>query len=119
MLSSDASTSIIFRKFTFSSVLLPSPLKDERLTVTRAAPVNGTPAILHFHYQLSERRAACWETALSSDSLFLEIAAGALAEGSKEGLTSLLEFAEEKLNVNYVLLWFDRAREDRCKCSTI
>uniref|UniRef100_A0A8C7L9H7 Ornithine decarboxylase antizyme 2 n=2 Tax=Oncorhynchus TaxID=8016 RepID=A0A8C7L9H7_ONCKI len=93
--------------------------KDERLTVTRAAPVNGTPAILHFHYQLSECRTACWETALSSDSLFLEIPAGALAEGSKEGLTSLLEFAEEKLKVNYVFLWFDRAREDRCKLSII
>uniref|UniRef100_A0A4W5PSS8 Ornithine decarboxylase antizyme 2 n=1 Tax=Hucho hucho TaxID=62062 RepID=A0A4W5PSS8_9TELE len=93
--------------------------KDERLTVTRAAPVNGTPAILHFHYQLSECRTACWETALSSDSLFLEIPAGALVEGSKEGLTSLLEFAEEKLKVNYVFLWFDRAREDRCKLSII
>uniref|UniRef100_A0A3P9AN31 Ornithine decarboxylase antizyme 2b n=2 Tax=Esox lucius TaxID=8010 RepID=A0A3P9AN31_ESOLU len=51
--------------------------------------------------------------ALASDSLFLEIPAGALAEGSKEGLTSLLEFAEEKLKVNYVFLWFDKAREDR------
>ncbi|XP_010882621.1 LOW QUALITY PROTEIN: ornithine decarboxylase antizyme 2a [Esox lucius] len=87
--------------------------KDERLTVTQAPPVNGTHPILIFHYQLSERRTACWETALASDSLFLEIPAGALAEGSKEGLTSLLEFAEEKLKVNYVFLWFDKAREDR------
>uniref|UniRef100_A0A6Q2WU78 Ornithine decarboxylase antizyme 2b n=1 Tax=Esox lucius TaxID=8010 RepID=A0A6Q2WU78_ESOLU len=84
-----------------------------RLTVTQAPPVNGTHPILIFHYQLSERRTACWETALASDSLFLEIPAGALAEGSKEGLTSLLEFAEEKLKVNYVFLWFDKAREDR------
>ncbi|KAL0967894.1 hypothetical protein UPYG_G00259320 [Umbra pygmaea] len=87
--------------------------KDERLTVTRGPAVNGTPPILVFHYQLSERRTACWETSLSSDSLFLEIPAGALAEGSKEGLTSMLEFAEEKLKVNYVFLWFDKAREDR------
>ncbi|KAJ7998309.1 hypothetical protein DPEC_G00221360 [Dallia pectoralis] len=87
--------------------------KDERLTVTRAPPVNGTHPVLIFHYQLSEHRTACWETALASDSLFLEIPAGALAEGSKEGLTSLLEFAEEKLKVNYVFLWFDKARDDR------
>lgn len=47
--------------------------------------MNGNPALLRFHYQLSERRAAFWETALSGDSLFLEIPAGALVEGSKEG----------------------------------
>ncbi|XP_030282620.1 LOW QUALITY PROTEIN: ornithine decarboxylase antizyme 2a [Sparus aurata] len=87
--------------------------KDEKLTVTQAAPVSGNPSFLRFHYQLSERRAAFWDTALSEDSLFLEIAAGPLAEGSKEGLTALLEFAEEKLKVNYVFLWFHKNREDR------
>uniref|UniRef100_A0A3P9I2L8 Ornithine decarboxylase antizyme 2b n=1 Tax=Oryzias latipes TaxID=8090 RepID=A0A3P9I2L8_ORYLA len=87
--------------------------QDDKLTVTEAAPVNGNPALLRFHYQLSERRAAFWETALSGDSLFLEIPAGALVEGSKEGLTALLEFAEEKLKVNFVFLWFHKSREDR------
>lgn len=65
----------------FFSVLI----QDEKLTVTQAAPVSGNPSFLRFHYQLSERRAAFWDTALSEDSLFLEIAAGPLAEGSKEG----------------------------------
>uniref|UniRef100_A0A4W6C0Z7 Ornithine decarboxylase antizyme 2 n=1 Tax=Lates calcarifer TaxID=8187 RepID=A0A4W6C0Z7_LATCA len=87
--------------------------KDEKLTVTQAAPVSGNPSLLHFHYQLSERRSAFWDTALSEDSLFLEIPAGPLVEGSKEGLTALLEFAEEKLKVNYVFLWFHKNREDR------
>ncbi|XP_024120130.1 LOW QUALITY PROTEIN: ornithine decarboxylase antizyme 2a [Oryzias melastigma] len=87
--------------------------KDDKLTVTEAAPVNGNPAVLRFHYQLSERRAAFWDTALSADSLFLEIPAGPLVEGSKEGLTALLEFAEEKLQVNFVFLWFHKSREDR------
>ncbi|KAE8296794.1 Ornithine decarboxylase antizyme 2 [Larimichthys crocea] len=87
--------------------------KDEKLTVTQAAPVSGNPSFLRFHYQLSERRSASWDTALSEDSLFLEIPAGPLVEGSKEGLTALLEFSEEKLKVNYVFLWFHKGREDR------
>jgi len=87
--------------------------KDDRLSVSRLAEVNGNPPVLHFHYQLNERRSACWDTALSADSLFLEIPPGALVEGSKEGLTALLEFAEEKLKVNHVFLWFSKNREDR------
>uniref|UniRef100_A0A3Q3B9X8 Ornithine decarboxylase antizyme 2a n=1 Tax=Kryptolebias marmoratus TaxID=37003 RepID=A0A3Q3B9X8_KRYMA len=86
--------------------------KDDKLTVTQAAPVGGNPSLLRFHYQLSERRSASWDTALSEDSLFLEIPVGSLAEGSKE-LTTLLEFAEEKLKVTYVFLWFHKNREDR------
>ncbi|KAG7473308.1 hypothetical protein MATL_G00094360 [Megalops atlanticus] len=87
--------------------------KDERLTVTQTSSVNGSPPVLHFQYQLSERRVSSWDTVLSSDCLFLEIPDGALPEGSKEGLTSLLEFAEEKLKVSYVFLWFYKSREDR------
>ncbi|XP_029908936.1 LOW QUALITY PROTEIN: ornithine decarboxylase antizyme 2a [Myripristis murdjan] len=87
--------------------------KNERLTVTQTAPVNGNPPLLHFHYQMSEHRSAFWDTVLCTDSLFLEIPAGPLVEGSKEGLTALLEFAEEKLKVNYVFLWFSKNREDR------
>uniref|UniRef100_A0A3Q0RZL3 Ornithine decarboxylase antizyme 2 n=1 Tax=Amphilophus citrinellus TaxID=61819 RepID=A0A3Q0RZL3_AMPCI len=86
--------------------------KDEKLTVTQASPSNGSPSPLRFHYQLSERRSAFWDTALSEDSLFLEIPAGPLVEGSKE-LTALLEFAEEKLKVNDIFLWFHKSREDR------
>uniref|UniRef100_A0A8D0AJ34 Ornithine decarboxylase antizyme 2 n=1 Tax=Sander lucioperca TaxID=283035 RepID=A0A8D0AJ34_SANLU len=97
--------------FVFS--VLPVIIQDEKLTVTQATPASGNPSFLHFHYQLSERRSAFWDMVLSGDSLFLEIPAGQLVEGSKEGLTALLEFAEEKLKVNYVFLWFHKNREDR------
>ncbi|KAF3688523.1 Ornithine decarboxylase antizyme 2 [Channa argus] len=99
------------RGFTGSLKVLTN--SDEKLTVTQAAPVTGNPSFLRFHYQLSECRSAFWDTALSEDSLFLEIPPGSLVEGSKEGLTALLEFAEEKLKVNYVFLWFHKSREDR------
>lgn len=59
--------------------------QDEKLTVTQAAPGSGNPSSIRFQYQISERRSAFWDTALSEDSLFLEIPAGPLAEGSKEG----------------------------------
>ncbi|XP_048828204.1 LOW QUALITY PROTEIN: ornithine decarboxylase antizyme 2-like [Brienomyrus brachyistius] len=87
--------------------------KDNRLTVTRTLSANGAVPLLHFQYQLSERRQSCWETSLSPDGLFLEIPGGPLPEGSKEGLTSLLEFAEEELKVHCVFLCFNRNREDR------
>lgn len=67
--------------FSVSSVII----QDEKLTVTQAAPVSGNPSLLRFHYQLTERRSASWDTAVSEDSLFLEIPAGPLVEGSKEG----------------------------------
>lgn len=53
--------------------------------MTQAAPESGDPASIRFQYQVSERRSAFWDTALSGDSLFLEIPAGPLAEGSKDG----------------------------------
>ncbi|KAK9516308.1 hypothetical protein VZT92_024248 [Zoarces viviparus] len=87
--------------------------QDAKLTVTQGTPASGNSSFLRFHYQLNERRSASWDTALSGDSLFLEIPAGPLVEGSKEGLTALLEFAEEKIKVNYVFLWFHKNREDR------
>ncbi|KAL6474628.1 hypothetical protein MHYP_G00181890 [Metynnis hypsauchen] len=87
--------------------------KDERLTVTQTGSTSAAPTILHFQYQLSERRFSCWDTVLAGDCLYLEIPSGALPEGSKEGLTSLLEFAEERLKVSYVFLWFYKTREDR------
>ncbi|MCI4382066.1 hypothetical protein PGIGA_G00259440 [Pangasianodon gigas] len=87
--------------------------KDDRLTVTRSGAVSGTPSILHFQYKLSERRFSCWDTVLAANCLYLEIPSGALPDGSKEGLTSLLEFAEESLKVGYVFLWFYKTREDR------
>ncbi|KAM6926195.1 LOW QUALITY PROTEIN: ornithine decarboxylase antizyme 2-like [Lycodopsis pacificus] len=85
----------------------------QKLTVTQGAPASGNASFLRFRYQLNARRSASWDTALSGDSLFLEIPAGPLVEGSKEGLTALLEFAEEKIKVNYVFLWFHKNREDR------
>ncbi|KAF7470993.1 Hypothetical predicted protein [Marmota monax] len=88
--------------------------KDEKLTVTQDLPVNdGKPHIVHFQYEVTEVKVSCWDAVLSSQSLFVEIPDGLLADGSKEGLLALLEFAEEKMKVNYVFICFRKGREDR------
>ncbi|XP_056138698.1 ornithine decarboxylase antizyme 2-like [Lampris incognitus] len=82
------------------------------MSVTRIASVGGNP-LLRFNYQLSEHCSVCLDTFLSADSLFVKIPAGPLKEGSKKVLTAVLEFAEEKVKVDYVFLWFDKNGEDR------
>ncbi|ELK24870.1 RNA-binding protein with multiple splicing 2 [Myotis davidii] len=88
--------------------------QDEKLTVTQDLPVNdGKPHIVHFQYEVTEVKVSSWDAVLSSQSLFIEIPDGVLADGSKEGLLALLEFAEEKMKVNYVFVCFRKGREDR------
>ncbi|XP_078540663.1 LOW QUALITY PROTEIN: ornithine decarboxylase antizyme 2 [Lissotriton helveticus] len=94
---------------------LPAVLyKDEKLTVTQDRPVHDDkPQPIHFQYKVTDVKDSCWEAVLSNQSLFVEIPDGLLAEGSKEGLLALLEFAEEKMKVSYVFICFRKSREDR------
>ncbi|XP_078056250.1 LOW QUALITY PROTEIN: ornithine decarboxylase antizyme 2-like [Mustelus asterias] len=86
---------------------------DEKLTVTQELPVNGKQHIIHFQYKLTDSKTSKWDAVFSNKNLFVEIPNGVLAEGSKEGLTALLEFAEEKMKVEYVFVCFYKKREDR------
>ncbi|XP_074820990.1 LOW QUALITY PROTEIN: ornithine decarboxylase antizyme 2 [Natator depressus] len=88
--------------------------KDEKLTVNQDVPVHeGKPHIVHFQYKITEVKISSWDAVLSNQSLFVEIPDGLLADGSKEGLLALLEFAEEKMKANYVFICFRKSREDR------
>ncbi|XP_075715545.1 LOW QUALITY PROTEIN: ornithine decarboxylase antizyme 2 [Rhinoderma darwinii] len=88
--------------------------KDEKLTVSQDLPGNdGKPHLVHFQYKLTEVKHSSWKAMLSNQSLFVEIPEGILADGSKEGLLALLEFAEEKMDVRYVFICFRKSREDR------
>ncbi|XP_048353874.1 LOW QUALITY PROTEIN: ornithine decarboxylase antizyme 2-like [Sphaerodactylus townsendi] len=96
----------------------PSPsaliYKDEKLTVNQDLPVHdGKPHIVHFQYKVTEVKISSWDAVLSDQSLFVEIPDGLLADGSKEGLLALLEFAEEKMKASYVFICFRKSREDR------
>ncbi|XP_030043812.1 ornithine decarboxylase antizyme 2 isoform X1 [Microcaecilia unicolor] len=88
--------------------------KDEKLTVTQDLQVqDGKPHHIHFHYKVTDLKVSSWEAVLSNQSLFVEIPDGLLADGSKEGLLALLEFAEEKMKVGYVFICFRKSREDK------
>jgi len=54
-----------------------------------------------------------WETTLLDSTLYVELPTGILPEGSKESLVMLLEYAEEKLKCNHVVVCFNKNRPDR------
>lgn len=54
-----------------------------------------------------------WDTLLIGKTLFIEIPNDILPEGSKESFVSLLEYAEENLKCNKVIVCFKKARPDR------
>jgi len=54
-----------------------------------------------------------WETTLINHCLYMELSPGILPDGSKESLVTLLEYAEEKLKCNNVVICFDKKRSDR------
>lgn len=55
----------------------------------------------------------CWDTTLRNSTLYMELSPGILPEGSKESLVTLLEYAEEKLKCNNVVICFRKTRSDR------
>jgi hypothetical protein len=54
-----------------------------------------------------------WETLLIGKTLFIEIPADILPEGSKESFVTLLEYAEEVLSCSHVIVCFKKNRVDR------
>ncbi|KAG1955675.1 ornithine decarboxylase antizyme [Pimephales promelas] len=89
--------------------------KDGKLTVKQATSLDNESSILIFQYQLSEQLSWSMQTVLSGHSLFVGLPNGELLKGTKEGLTAVLEFAEEKLKINHVFVWFLKNRPDKCK----
>lgn len=54
-----------------------------------------------------------WETLLIGKTLFIEIPADIMPEGSKESFVTLLEYAEEVLSCTHVIVCFKKNRGDR------
>uniref|UniRef100_K1RDR6 Ornithine decarboxylase antizyme n=1 Tax=Magallana gigas TaxID=29159 RepID=K1RDR6_MAGGI len=70
-------------------------------------------ANLSFTVYLSGQHKVTWETILKNRNLYVEVPNGILPEGSKESLITLLEYAEEKLCCEHVILCFCKSRNDR------
>ncbi|XP_050969535.1 LOW QUALITY PROTEIN: ornithine decarboxylase antizyme 2b [Labeo rohita] len=88
--------------------------KDAKLTVKQqVTSLDSESSILLFQYQLSEQLSWSLQTVLSGHSLFVGLPNGELLKGTKEGLTAVLEFAEEILKINHVFVWFMKNRPDK------
>lgn len=54
-----------------------------------------------------------WETLLIGTTLFIEIPSDILPVGSKESFVTLLEYAEEVLFCNHIIIYFKKNRADQ------
>jgi len=53
-----------------------------------------------------------WEAVLWQDRLYVSVSSAQLAEGSRRAFVSLLEYAEEELEVNHVVACLERQHND-------
>jgi len=71
------------------------------------------PRSLRFAIALTDHKEVVWETVLLDGRLFVEIPSGILPDGSKESFIRLLEYAEEELQCEHVVICFAKSRIDR------
>lgn len=74
----------------------------------------GADTVLNLCFQIRLiGQEVTWETLLIGKTLFIEIPADILPEGSKESFVTLLEYAEEVLSCSHVIVCFKKNRGDR------
>lgn len=69
--------------------------------------------LVSFRCPLSDEKEVEWKTLLIDGTLYVDVPASMLPEGSRDSLISLLEFAEEKLECEKVFVCFKKDRTDR------
>lgn len=68
---------------------------------------------LAFTLHLTETTSVEWETLIWRGTLYIRVPSCLLPEGSKEGFVSLLEYAEETLQCNNIVVCLRKDRADR------
>lgn len=90
-------------------VIRTVPFKKDELT----GESNQTAFLLSFQFHLSEHTVVKWGTVLWQNKLYVQLPDGLMPDGSKEAFVTLLEFAEEDLKCNNVIVCFSKSRSDR------
>uniref|UniRef100_A0A8C4QXL1 Ornithine decarboxylase antizyme n=1 Tax=Eptatretus burgeri TaxID=7764 RepID=A0A8C4QXL1_EPTBU len=84
---------------------------DELLCVSESEALPGRPSLLSFHSLLGSTSSFEWQAIRINNSLFVEVPEY-LPEGARISLAQLLEFAELKLQMEYVFVCFYKERPD-------
>lgn len=91
----------------------PVCARDTSVTATFGGRNVGEVSQLGFQIRLVGRAPVAWETLLVNQTLFIEIPTDVLPDGSKESFVTLLEYAEEVLACDHVIVCFKKNRNDR------
>jgi len=97
-------------QFTDNQMYLKNADRRVDVNVLVEAPVASN---LCFKIMLADSIVVSWETILMDKTLYVEVPNGILPEGSKESLVKLLEYAEEILVCNDVVICFKKNRSDQ------
>ncbi|XP_064470384.1 ornithine decarboxylase antizyme 1-like [Ornithodoros turicata] len=68
--------------------------------------------LLTFSYRLAQNTDVQWEAVLWQDKLHVQLPP-VMPEGSRQAFVALLEFAEEQLSCQHVIVFFTKDRPDR------
>jgi hypothetical protein len=70
------------------------------------------PLHIHFKYRLTDSLEGVWATILHGKNLYVHIPTNTNGEGSKDSFIRLLEYAEEHLKAQNVVVFFQEDRAD-------
>ena len=107
----NTSLSALFDQFT--EVVTLDEIEDQNENLNSS---KNTAVLLNLACDFASKdQKAKWEAILYANNLYLQIPAGVLFETSKEAFVNLLEYAEEELKCQNVVICLDKNCVEKCK----
>jgi len=84
-------------------------------TITTNLPKlsQDAPVRLTFNFELIQNQSISWDAVLWQRSLYLKLPNNMVMDGSKEAFINLLEFAEDEIDCENVIVCFSKQRTDK------
>lgn len=95
----------------FTDLITLEELEDQNENLNSS---KNTAILLNLNCDFTSSKSK-WEAILYQNNLYLQIPAGVLFETSKEAFVNLLEYAEEELKCQNVLICLDKNSVEKCK----